>query len=238
MSLPPKTRWTIVASGLVAHADHVLTGEECERLMAMVDAQVDGDDYAEWMDTISNAEKLEELLKTLPPPPPEDHRQILEDAWLMAVVDGERADEEITALERIAERFGVEPLQLEFWREAWTEAQQTHAQGVSIALGWVMSGGEAAVPDDMSTIRDTVGELPTTHEHRERLEGLASAAQDEQTAAARIRAAGKAQRYDALQRLHAAADSASRRDEATARWRSLATAAGWDEAEIERIING
>ncbi|MEM7153295.1 MAG: TerB family tellurite resistance protein [Myxococcota bacterium] len=237
MSLSLKTQWTIVASGLVAHADHVLTGEECERLMAMVDAQVDEDEYAQWMAIISDGPQLEQRLKSLPPPPAEDHRQILEDAWLMAVVDGERADEEIEALERIAEHIGVEPLQLEFWREAWTEAQQAYAEHVSIALAWVLGGGEPAGPDDAGTIRDTVGELPTTHEHREQLEGVARAGHDGDKAAAGLRAAGTAQRRDALQRLHAAAEAASRGDEAKTRWRELAAATGLDDAEIERIAS-
>ena len=59
MALSLTTQWTLVASGLVAHADHVLSGEECERLMALVDEEVDGDGYAQWMSIISDRERLE-----------------------------------------------------------------------------------------------------------------------------------------------------------------------------------
>ncbi|MCA9654360.1 MAG: TerB family tellurite resistance protein [Myxococcales bacterium] len=231
MALSLQTQWTLVASGLVAHADHVLTGEECERLMAMVDAEVDGDEYGDWMKTISDAEALEGLLKTLDKPPADSHRQILEDAWLMAVVDGERADEEIAVLERVAEVLGVEMLQLEFWREAWTQAQHDYAETVTAALAWVL--GDGAELDDQAedAISEFVGTLPTTHEHREALATAARGAQAFDAVEGRLRGLSMAQRRDAIRRLFVAAST----NEELERWRRLGTAVRLSDEEIEKI---
>ena len=236
MALSLQTQWTLVASGLVAHADHVLTGEECERLMSMVDAEVDGDEYGEWMKTISDAQALESMMKSLEAPPAETHRQILEDAWLMAVVDGERADEEIEALERIAEHLGVEMLQLEFWREAWTRAQHDYADVTTAALGWVLGGGAAVGDDGADVIREFVGALPTTHEHREQHESSAATTASALDAVeGRVRGLSTAQRRDAVRRLLVAARETSDTEAAQDRWRRLAAAAGLGDEEIERI---
>lgn len=235
MALSLQTQWTLVASGLIAHADEVLTGEECERLMAMVDAEVDGDEYGEWMQRIGDAAALESLMKDLETPPAEMHRQILEDAWLMAVVDGERADEEIEALERIADRLGVEMLQLEFWREAWTQAQHDYADVATAGLAWVLGGGGEVGDGDNEAIQEFVSSLPTTHEHREQLEGAAKAAQALDAVEGRVRGLSNAQRRDAVRRLLVGAREASDADAAQGRWHQLAAAVGLSDDEIERF---
>lgn len=224
-----------MASGLVAHADRVLTGEECERLMAMVESEVDGDEYGEWTALIGDAEGLEAALQRLEPPPAETHRQILEDAWLMAVVDGERACEEITALEHIAERLGVQMLQLEFWREAWTQAQHAYAETATAALAWVLGGGEAVGEAAAETIKEFVGTLPTTHEHREQLEGAAREAEELGVVEGRMRGLSPALRRDGIRRLLVAARDVGDGEAAVGRWRELAVAVRLSEEEIERI---
>lgn len=174
MPVSLETEWVLVACGLIAHADGVLDGAEAERLMAMVDDRIPEDDYAEWLAVIGSQAALEARYAELPNPPPEQHRALLEEAWTMAMVDGSRDTEELLVLTRIAERLGVEPMQLEFWREAWTRNEQEFADAVGSLAAIVLGGGQPIYEDDLSGFLDTVERLPTSQAERERLAGLAT----------------------------------------------------------------
>jgi hypothetical protein len=236
MALSLTTQWTLTASGLVAHADHVLSGEECERLMALVDEEVDGDAYAQWMSIVSDRERLEMLLVELPLPPTEGHRQILEDAWLMAVVDGERAEVEVDALRRIAGRLGVEAAQLDHWRDAWSAAQHAYAETAVAALGHVLGGGEPALPEDEGVIERFVHGLPTTHEHRAKLVAGGPVPATKGDVERRLRALPRSQRRDLVRRLAGSAASAAQ-DEARQRWRTLGRELGVTDEELDRFAD-
>jgi hypothetical protein len=236
MALSLTTQWTLVASGLVAHADHVLSGEECERLMALVDEEVDGDGYAQWVSIVSDRERLETMLVELPLPPAESHRQILEDAWLMAVVDGERVEVEIDALRRIAARLGVVPKQLDSWRDAWSAAQHAYAETAVALLGHVLGGGEPPLPEDDGVLERFVHGLPTTHEHRAKLLAAGLGPQAKGEVERRVRALPRSQRRDLVRRLAGSAASAAQ-DEARERWRSLGRDLGVSDEELERFAD-
>jgi tellurite resistance protein len=169
MSVTPETEWLLVACGLIAHADGVLDGNEVERLMAMVDDRIPEDDYGEWLDLIGNKAALEARYAGLADPPAAQHRGILEEAWAMAMVDGERNAPELVVLARIAERFGVEPMQLEFWRAAWTTAEQEFSNRVAELAVLSLGGGEAVFEDDHSAFLDLMERLPTSNDERQRL---------------------------------------------------------------------
>ena len=101
MALSLESQWTVVACGVMAHADGVLDGEECDLLLAMVEGEADAEEYSAWLSTISDRPRLEEMLTQLTAPPEPTHREILETAWTVAVVDGERTAPEEEALTRI-----------------------------------------------------------------------------------------------------------------------------------------
>lgn len=235
MALSLTTQWTLVASGLVAHADHVLSGEECERLMALVDEEVDGDAYAQWMSIVSDRERLETMLAGLSPAPAESHRQILEDAWLMAVVDGERVDAEIDALRRIAARLKVEPAQLDFWREAWSTAQHAYAETAVAALAHVLGGGGPALREDDGSIERFVHALPTTHEHRAKLVAAGLVPQAAEAVQLRLQALARSQRRDLVRRLATAAVDAAGAVDAHERWRALGRDLGISDDDLNRF---
>jgi DnaJ-domain-containing protein 1 len=237
MALSLHSQWTLVASGLVAHADRVLSGEECERLMALVDEEVDGDAYAEWMGIVGDLDELEARFQSLPLPPAEDHRQILEDAWLMAVVDGERHAAELEVLGRIAARLRVEAEQLEFWREAWSAAQLAHAETAAAVVGYVLGGGEPLHADDAGVFEGFVLALPTTHEHRAQLVAAGPVLLAHDDAKRKLRALGRPPRRDLLRRLAGAAAGAVRADEARARWRALGRELGHEDDELDRFAD-
>lgn len=227
MALSLLTQWTLVASGLIAHADHVLSGEECERLMALVDEEVDGDAYAEWMAIISDGARLSATLEGLAAPPAESHRAILEDAWSMAVVDGERCEAEAAALGRIAARLGVEAVQLEFWREAWSAAQQAYAETAIAVLAHVHG------PAGEGLVGGFAHALPTTHEHRAQLAAAGLPALPSDELRRRARALTRPQRRDLMRRLvHTGLD-----DEARERWLGLGLELGLSTDELERLAD-
>jgi hypothetical protein len=232
MALSLTTQWTLVASGLVAHADHVLAGEECERLMALVDEEIDGDAYAEWMSAISDPARLSTLLAGLAVPPAPSHRQILEDAWLMAVVDGERCEAEIEALRRIAARLQVETAQLDAWREAWSTAQHARAEATFAALVHVL-GDDAPRAVDEGIVEGFVHELPTTHEHRAQLLAAGLVAPAPAELQRRLRPLTRPQRRDLARRLM----SGARTEEARGRWRALASELGLTDEELDRLAD-
>ena len=174
MPVSPETEWILIASGLIAHADGELDGSEIERLMAIVDEQIPDDDYSDWLSLIGDKAKLEARYAALADPPEAQHRMLLEQAWTMAMVDGERSSSELVVLAKIAERFGVEPVQLEFWRAAWTEAEQELSERVAELAVVCLSGNELLFEEDHSPFLDLLQRLPTSTEERERLAGFAS----------------------------------------------------------------
>ncbi len=199
MAVSPETEWVLIACGLIAHADGTLDGNEAERLMAMVDDQIPEDDYPEWLSVIGNKAELEARYAALPDPPPEQHRSLLEEAWTMAMVDGSRDTEELLVLTQIAERLGVDPMQLEFWREAWTRNEQEFATNVAELAAAVLGGGEALYEDDLSPFLNLIERLPTSQDERERLAGFAtSPPSDTEALARRLAAMPRSRRVYAL----------------------------------------
>ena len=235
MALSPDTEWVIVSCGLIAHADGVLDGEECERLLTMLDDELDGDAYSEWLGLVSDREGLEQRFEQLPVPAAHLHRDLLEQAWNMAMVDGDRCEAEVEALHKIAAKLGVEGVQLDFWREAWTTSEHNFSEQTALAAARVLGGGQPLVGDDAKLIAALVDVLPTTDEHRDVLretvpgedEGSLGRALAAQPRKARIR----------LLRLVAplvveAVDQAGSRD----RFNQFASGAGIPQYEVERIM--
>ena len=174
MMVPVETQWLLVTCGLIAHADGVLDGHEAEHLMAMAEERVSEDDYMDWLGLISDRRALEARYEQLPELPPNQHRAVLEEAWIMAMVDGDRDASELVVFARISERLGVQPMQLQFWREAWTAAEKVFAPLVTELAVYVLGGGESLFEDDHSPFLDMIQRLPASTEEREALAQLAT----------------------------------------------------------------
>lgn len=236
MALPLESQWVLVAAGLMAHADRVLAGEECERLMMLVEQDVDGEEYAQWVSAVGEPDRLRTLLEGLQPPQAQSHRTILEEAWLMAVVDGERVEAENAMLETISDRLGVERVQLDFWREAWTQSQHDRAEACARALAFVLGDGGPPLPEDASMSESLVLGLPTLQPHRDALTSVVRAPQDHADVLRRLTALSKAGRRGVIARLAEVSEDATRRADVCGRIRALAEAAGLLEAEIEKLV--
>lgn len=230
MSVTPETEWILVACGLIAHADGVLDGNEVERLMSMVDDRIPEEDYAQWLGIIGDKAQLEARYADLADPPASQHRPILEEAWAMAMVDGERNAVELVVLARIAERFGVEPMQLEFWRAAWTSAEQEFSNRVAELAALSLGGGEAVFEDDHSAFLDLMERLPTSHDERQRLGTLGTVpptpALDVDALARALAAMPRSRRVQAFTLVAPLVRFSVDRDNAAGRFETIGRAAG------------
>ncbi|MCA9659634.1 MAG: TerB family tellurite resistance protein, partial [Myxococcales bacterium] len=117
MPLTPEQEWTLVACGLVAHADGILKEGECDQVLAMIDERLSPEDQHTWVAMVSSSEALEDHLRELPPILPLFHEPLLERAWAMALADGDVDEVELKVVERIAEMIGAAPEDLSAWRD-------------------------------------------------------------------------------------------------------------------------
>lgn len=237
MGLSLESQWTVVACGVMAHADGVLDGEECDLLLAMVEGEADGEDYSAWLSTISDGARLEEMLSELETPPDSSHREILETAWTVAVADGQRTDAERDALSRIATQLGVEGVQLEFWREAWTEAQHSLAELVTDAACVVLAGEAPLNSEARTVIRELSRTVPTTDAHREQLVGATAIPKNAEDIGRRLRGIPRRRRQWVIKTLAGVPGQTPRREDAQRRLMELGASGGLC-AEILKSLLG
>ncbi len=228
--------WILVTSGILAHADGVLDGQECELLLAHIEDEAEPDEYSAWLATIADVDALRRLMEGLPDPAPEQRRELLRQAWTMAMVDGEQHEAERAALAEIAARLGVEAVQLEFWRQAWDEQSRAFASHVAHAMAWVLGGDGPVYVEDRATLRAAIARLPTTGEHREELVAEASVPATREAVAPQLAGLPRPRRMQALRLLAALAASASRADEARARLLDLSERVGVPAARAETLL--
>lgn len=131
MPLSPEQEWTLVACGLMAHADGILEVGEWDQVLYMLDERVDGDDANTWVDLLSDRDAVQARFDTLAPPAPLFSEDILARAWRMALADGKGSDEEAAVLSTIAERLGVPATETTRLRQQWL--QQAHRRSEIVA---------------------------------------------------------------------------------------------------------
>lgn len=236
VSLDPVKQWSLICGGLVAHADGVLDGSECERLMGLLEAAdgLGGEEYGAWVAAIGSPARLEELLEVLEPPEAEHHRELLEGAWIMAVVDGVRTPEEAAMIERLADRLGVEPVQLEYWRDAWTAAEREFATAVAAVLGYALGGGAPAREGDRAAVRDTMWATPCDQALRDELISRAMAPVGRDEAARELSGLARSRRIAALQRSVDAIRRSATPDDGKVRLIDVAWAASVPAEHVDR----
>ena len=99
--------WTVVACGLIAHADQCWEVGEWDRMLAILEDDVDEDREAEWSALAADQSALEARFRDLDPPPATFAPELLRRCWRMALADGDGSDLEAAVHERIAQRLGV-----------------------------------------------------------------------------------------------------------------------------------
>lgn len=128
VALTPEQEWTLVACGLIAHADDVLEVGEWDQILRLVDARLDTEESSTWLDVLTDRAALEKKFDQLSPPPPAFNDELLHQAWKMALADGSGSDVEAAIHDRIAERLGVDGDDAAAKREAWTKQAADRAE--------------------------------------------------------------------------------------------------------------
>ena len=126
--LTPEQEWTLVACGLIAHADDMLEVGEWDQILRLVDARVDDEQMEPWLDLLGDRPALEKRFAELPPPLPHVAEELLELAWRMALADGSGSEVEAHVHDRIAEKVGIDPEQAQRLRERWTAEAGVRAE--------------------------------------------------------------------------------------------------------------
>lgn len=153
--LTPEQEWTLVACGLIAHADDMLEFGEWDQILRLIDATVDDDDLQPWLDMLGDRPALERRFAELEPPLPHFAEDLLEQAWQMALADGSGSEVEVAVHDRIADKVGVEGARAQELREQWTRQAATRAEliiGFAAALANLdgrMDNAEAAQFDSL-----------------------------------------------------------------------------------------
>lgn len=152
MALTDEQAWTLTAAGLIALADGVLKGGEASRILGLVDQRLEPAEQDAWIDRLADARALWEYAVALPRLPAERAPQVLQDAWAIALVDGEGSTEEVQVLERIGALLGVDREQLSAWRTAWTTQAGELAQYVAAFAAILLHRRAQAAPVPMQPI--------------------------------------------------------------------------------------
>ena len=130
MPLTPEQEWTIVACGLVAHADDVLEVGEWDQILRMVDAHLSADESSTWLELVLDRAALEKRFEELQPPLPAFAEDLLHQAWRMALADGDGSAVEAAVHDRIADHLGIDGDRAAEMRDEWTERAGKRAEVV------------------------------------------------------------------------------------------------------------
>lgn len=126
--LTPEQEWTLVACGLIAHADDQLEFGEWDHILRLIDANVDEEQVQVWLDLLGDRPALERRFSELEPLLPIVAEQLLERSWQMALADGAGSELEAMVHDRIAEKLGVDPDEAQRLREEWTRKAAKRAE--------------------------------------------------------------------------------------------------------------
>lgn len=121
MPLTAEQEWTLVACGLVAHADDILEVGEWDRLLRLVEGGLDESEQEDWLVLLTDRAALEKRFDALEVPEGSIHEELLHQAWGIALADGHGSEVECAVHDRIADKLGVPAERVDELRGAWTQ---------------------------------------------------------------------------------------------------------------------
>lgn len=128
MPLSPEQEWTLVACGLMAHADGILEAHEWGQVLWMLDERIDAEDTKTWTARLADADALRAHAKATPIPPPFLIEDILSKAWRMGLADGRGSEREVELHDELAVMLGETTESASAWRLTWTEKAAARAE--------------------------------------------------------------------------------------------------------------
>jgi tellurite resistance protein len=172
MTLSPEQEWTLVACGLVAHADGILEIGEWDQVLWMLDERLPTEVADSWLELLANKAALQVRLGELQLPPPFFAETILERAWRMALADGRGSDEELAVHDDLAARLGIEAAQSKAWREQWREQGRRRAEAIAAFAAMLANADGVADSGERAEFDDLIARLPVDDARRAELATL------------------------------------------------------------------
>lgn len=172
MPLSPEQEWTLVACGLVAHADDIIEIGEWDQVLWMLDERLAADETGPWLDVLANKAALRAKLSVLPLPPPFFAEAILERAWRMALADGRGSDEEAAVHDEIATALGVRVAEAATWRGQWRAAAERRAEAIAAFAAMLANADGIADSGERAEYADLIARLPVGDTRRDELAEL------------------------------------------------------------------
>jgi len=160
MPLSPEQEWTLLACGLVAHADGVLEAEEYEQVLWMLDERIDGEDASAWTGRLHSEAALRAHADTLQLPPPLFSEEILAKAWRMALVDGCGSEREVEVHDEIAKMLGEDAETVAAWREGWSTKAQARSELIAGFAAHIARADGQISEAERSSFDALLGRLP------------------------------------------------------------------------------
>ena len=172
MPLSPEQEWTLIACGLIAHADGILEVGEWDQVMYLLDERLQADEVDQWAEILADLPKLEARKEKAALPPPFFAETILEKAWRMALADGRGSDAEIQVHDQLAETLGVDATQVAKWRESWLQRAARRAEPIAGFAAVVANIDGLTDSEERLRYDEILQTLPVSDERREELCGL------------------------------------------------------------------
>ncbi len=171
--LTPEQEWTLVACGMIAHADDMLEFGEWDQLLRLVDvATLDSAQTEAWIELLGDRPALERRFGELPPPLPHVAEELLARCWTMALADGHGSEVEAAVHDHIAEKVGVDADQALKLRAQWTEAAAERAE-IVVAFAAALANLDGRMDSAEAAQFDSLLErMPVTVSRRLELSGL------------------------------------------------------------------
>jgi len=172
VALTPEQEWSIVACGLIAHADGELSAGECDPVLAAIDERLAPEERTKWTAILTDRDALEQHLVNLPPPLPLFYEEMLERAWSIALADGAGSEAEREVFDLIADTLGCDSEEVARWREQWDQRAATVAGEKACFAALLIHADGVIDPDEATAFRNLVQRLPVDASRRAEFEAL------------------------------------------------------------------
>lgn len=236
MPLSPEQEWTLVACGLIAHADGILEVGEWEQVLWMLDERIDPAEEKAWLDRLADADALRVHADGLALPPPLFSEDILGKAWRMGLADGTGSAEEIAVHDALGAKFGVRPEELTAWRQTWTDNAHARSELIAGFAALIARADGEVSSAERSSFEDLLTRLPFAEGTQEAMNNLLDEAPEMVMLVGGFTRLSPEERRLAMRGLVPIVNADAHGDEARNAFLELAEAIAIDRGDAERML--
>ncbi len=236
MPLSLEEEWTVVASGLIAHADEILERGEWDTILSFLGDSLSVEERETWLEVLADQGLLEDRYAALVDPPAEFVDELLRRCWRVALADGEGSDIEESVHDRIAMRLDADLDRVDALRRKWTSDAEAKAAAtlalaaVFVNLDGVLDFHEAVHFDEL------LGRSPVPIGRRVELAALLNDPPSVDDVVAQLNQLTLGERLEALGELVPLVRASLRKQEEQAAFVNVMTRAGVQGEAAEKLI--